>query len=238
MLTQSELKAYGHIRGLKTLDQIRKDYLQDVILSILCTRFKDLVFKGGTAIWKLFGGNRFSEDLDFSCKEISDELIPFLIRELRLRGFNTTVLKQKRTKNMLRVKTKIDAPNMRNIIISIEILIEEEDETEEKMLFPPYPDIPSFIIKTLTLNAIAEGKICAIIQRDKPRDVHDLYFLLKRGAIPNINRLKRRCDYNATTFRNKLKEKKRMWKSLEPLVIGTLPSFDEEAEYILSKLAQ
>ncbi len=63
------------------------DIAQDLLLARLCERgvFDHLVFKGGTALRKLYAGNagRFSTDLDFSVRNPDDE--PEAVAEL-LRG--------------------------------------------------------------------------------------------------------------------------------------------------------
>ncbi len=45
--------------------QLEKAKLEDVIVEILYREYNDLVFHGGTAIWRCYAGNRFSRDLDF-----------------------------------------------------------------------------------------------------------------------------------------------------------------------------
>ena len=42
--------------------------LQDEVMEILYGIENGLVLHGGTAIWRCYGGNRFSEDLDFYCQ--------------------------------------------------------------------------------------------------------------------------------------------------------------------------
>ena len=63
------------------------DIAQDLLLARLCERgvFDHLVFKGGTALRKLYAGNagRFSTDLDFSVRNPDDD--PEAVAEL-LRG--------------------------------------------------------------------------------------------------------------------------------------------------------
>ena len=67
------------------------DIAQDLLLAQLHQRemFDHLVFKGGTALRKLYAGNagRFSTDLDFSVRNPDDE--PETVTEL-LRGFSQT----------------------------------------------------------------------------------------------------------------------------------------------------
>jgi predicted nucleotidyltransferase component of viral defense system len=37
---------------------------QDIIVKALYETFNEAVFHGGTCIWRCYGGNRFSEDID------------------------------------------------------------------------------------------------------------------------------------------------------------------------------
>ena len=47
-------------------EEAEKDYLQDVLLrNIYATIGSELLFRGGTAISKIYSSGRFSEDLDF-----------------------------------------------------------------------------------------------------------------------------------------------------------------------------
>jgi Domain of unknown function (DUF1814). len=45
--------------------QLEKAKLEDALVELLYSRYVGLVFHGGTSIWRCYGGNRFSRDLDF-----------------------------------------------------------------------------------------------------------------------------------------------------------------------------
>ena len=45
-------------------DKMDKAKLEDVLVELLYGAFPDLTFHGGTAIWRCYGGNRFSRDID------------------------------------------------------------------------------------------------------------------------------------------------------------------------------
>jgi predicted nucleotidyltransferase component of viral defense system len=45
--------------------QLEKAKLEDTLVEILYGKYTDLVFHGGTAIWRCYSGNRFSRDIDF-----------------------------------------------------------------------------------------------------------------------------------------------------------------------------
>ncbi len=66
MISRKELQEYAQIKKLN-LGQAEKEYFQNIVLFILYEQFgKELVFKGGTALSKAYGLERFSEDLDFT----------------------------------------------------------------------------------------------------------------------------------------------------------------------------
>jgi predicted nucleotidyltransferase component of viral defense system len=48
--------------------QLEKAKLEDTLIQVLYDSYPDLVFHGGTAIWRCYSGNRFSRDIDFYYK--------------------------------------------------------------------------------------------------------------------------------------------------------------------------
>ncbi|MEK6845352.1 MAG: nucleotidyl transferase AbiEii/AbiGii toxin family protein, partial [Nanoarchaeota archaeon] len=66
MLRKDELAKIAEAKHL-SLFNAERDYLLEVILFALYTNMKnELIFKGGTAMYKVYKLNRFSEDLDFT----------------------------------------------------------------------------------------------------------------------------------------------------------------------------
>lgn len=45
-------------------DREEKAKLEDIIIEMLYSKYDDMVFHGGTCIWRCYNGNRFSRDLD------------------------------------------------------------------------------------------------------------------------------------------------------------------------------
>ncbi len=235
MLTQEEIKKYAHMRRLRLIDQIWKDYLQDVILHLLYRKMPKLVFGGGTCIWKVLKGGRFSEDVDIFAS-IPKDLTEYLKKELALLGVTCTILKEKKTANMLFLKLGLSFPShLREIAVSIEILSSIPKNTEEVTLYSPYPDVPPIDMIILSPKEMLANKISTIYSRNMPRDVHDVYLLLKLGTEIDNKLIRRKCPkFSLKTFEKKLLEKKSEWKSLEPLMVTKLPEFEEEMDYILS----
>lgn len=74
MIDRNELGEYA--RALKyNIYQAEKDYVQHVFLAALYSvSATEFVFKGGTALQKAYGLDRFSEDLDFTASASVDAL--------------------------------------------------------------------------------------------------------------------------------------------------------------------
>ena len=238
MLTSQELKSYAHLRRIKLIDQAWKDYLQDLTLHLLYKKYPQIIFRGGTCIWKVMKGDRFSEDLDLCLETIPNSLDTYLAKELKLYGFVCTILKKKQTANMLFLQCGISSPaHPREITLSIEILASKQCSMniDTVTLYSPYPDIPPIEIRVQRREDIIVDKISAIFQRNKARDVHDLYLLLKQDGAINLELVTVKIlGFTSKKFREKIVEKKTSWKSLEPLIVTKLPSLEEEMTYILS----
>ncbi|MFG1503175.1 MAG: hypothetical protein AAE984_07575 [Cuniculiplasma divulgatum] len=52
-------------KQLKKQSQVQIAFLQDEIMEILYSLTDDLIFHGGTVIWRCYNGKKFSEDLNF-----------------------------------------------------------------------------------------------------------------------------------------------------------------------------
>lgn len=235
MLMQDEVKKYAHMRRLRLIDQIWKDYLQDLLLHLLYRKMPKLVFGGGTCIWKALKGDRFSEDIDAYSSDIPDNLPEYLKKELSFLGVECNILKKKRTGNMLFLNLSLSFPShTREITISVEILYSKNQSSEPKTLYSPYPDIPPIDLFIIPPQELLANKVSAIYGRNKSRDVHDLYFLLKSGIPININLvLEKYPMFDLKTFEQKMMEKQKEWKGLEVLTITKLPPFKEEIGFIL-----
>lgn len=236
MLTEQEVKRYAHMRRLKLSDQIWKDYLQDILLHLLYRKMPGMVFSGGTCIWKIMKGDRFSEDIDAYASPVPEDIAEYLKKELALLGINCSILKKKKTSNMLFLKFALSFPtHPREILLSLEILFDKPKETKKATLYSPYPDIPPVEVVILSAEEMLANKVSAIHKRDRPRDVYDLYFLLRMGTGVNMRSIRKKVPgFRPKTFREKILEKQKAWESLEPLVVTRLPSLEEETEFILS----
>jgi len=236
MLTQEEVKRYAHMRRLKLIDQIWKDYLQDILLHLIYRKMPKLTFSGGTCIWKILKGDRFSEDIDAYASSIPKDIADYLKKELALLGIGCSILKQKKTANMFFLKFALSFPSHpREIIISLEILSAKPKETKAVTLYSPYPDVPPIEVVILSPEEMLANKVSAVHKRNRARDVHDIYLLLKFGTKINMRSIRRKVpNFSLKTFEKRILEKQAEWESLEPLIVAKLPTLREEAEFILS----
>ncbi|MGQ4914457.1 MAG: nucleotidyl transferase AbiEii/AbiGii toxin family protein [Candidatus Asgardarchaeia archaeon] len=185
---------------------------------------RGLIFKGGTCLWKIFRGKRFSEDLDFESEKVINPIgqLTALIRDF---GFDVMTIKEKITERSLYSRLEVSSKILGRVPVAIEITFGRKRKWQEIEYISPYPIIPRFDILVLSKEIIALDKLDAIINRNKARDVYDLFMLLKEGVTVKFE--------DCQLLEKKIMEKESNWRSLSFFVIGKLPQFKDVAEYIL-----
>lgn len=241
MITKSELTRIAEIKHL-TIRNAEKDYLLELLLYFLSDYRRSLVFKGGTALYKFYNLNRFSEDLDFDVigkRFDTDKMIKKIIRSLEVTGMQRTILEKTEHGNETNIRFAIRGPlydGSKNSMSRVTINISKRERPIsplEKLLVTTYPEIPSFELSLLDIEEIAAEKIRCILTREKPRDIYDLWFLSKKGIILDVSLINKKLKIYKLTFNKKkfierVNEKQKMWKlDLQDLIIGNLPEFDD-----------
>lgn len=156
-------------KQLKKRQQVNIANLQDEIVDIAYSVVDDLVFHGGTAIWRCYSGKRFSEDLDFYSITFPDKIYE-IIDQLRSRGLSTSKVKE--TGNVIfltitdeRAVVKLEISHYKKVSgtsISYELV-----------------DGSSMEILGLTREDLIEEKILAYSNRRFIRDLYDIFHLTK-----------------------------------------------------------
>lgn len=185
MLTESQIKEFSKI--LKINDSvIVREYIQTLFLKELYDEkySQNIFFKGGTAIRLIFGGSRFSEDLDFtvsgSIENFNNFIIKFFKKLNKLYGFT---FKKRKTITGIKYLLTTDS-NIANyqIFISLDFSFREKVlKPSQSIITTNYPIIFTSFINHLSAEEIISEKIRAIMTRDKGRDIYDLWFLLSRN---------------------------------------------------------
>ena len=182
---------------------------QDLIMEELYKIIDNAVLHGGTAIWRCYQGNRFSEDIDMYLPD--NEKINIFFENLEKRGF--IIEKKKITENSLYSNLKFE-----RVYVRFEALFKKV-----KSVLRDYETIDgNFItVSTLTPEELIKEKINAYLNRNKIRDLYDIFFLLR--YVQKIAELKKIIE----EFKNPIDE-----KELKIIIFeGTVPNSKKMLEY-------
>ena len=141
---------------------------QDLIIEELLRIFSNAVLHGGTAIWRCYKGNRFSEDIDIYIPR-NIEKIDLLFNALTKRGF--IVIKKKISKNSLYSELELNRTKVRleAIFKNIKGKLVEYETVEGNLI----------TIYSLSPEQIINEKVETYLKRLKIRDLYDIFFLIR-----------------------------------------------------------
>lgn len=212
MIQIEQIKNYfpAQIRENSIFDKhILKEYLQLMILDYLSSTpyIRKMTFIGGTNLRLVKGIDRFSEDLDFDCKDLSKEefiemtngVILFLERSgLRVEA------RDKDNPKLTAFRRNIHFPELLfDLGLSghkeERILIKIESQDQRVIYEPVITNIKGcgffFPFPVPSDGVLCSMKIAAMLARSKGRDFYDLMFLLAQ-ASPDYDFLSKRCGVN------------------------------------------
>ena len=151
---------------LKKKAHVQVALLQDELADLVYSIDEKAVLHGGTAIWRCYFGNRFSEDLDFYApKSNSFDELPSKAKE---RGI--VVLKFKKTDNLLYSKFSNSEATVR---------LEANFMSNKQSIVAPFEKADGSVIQVLTLTPeqLIIEKISAYKSRRLIRDLYDIFHL-------------------------------------------------------------
>ncbi len=186
MIDQETLRRVARTKGISNLSYAEKDYFQEIVMLGVSREAPELAFKGGTALYKFHGLNRFSEDLDFSgeigerdARRISSYIENFGYgTELSMRESATGALLTFITEGFLFQGTPESLARVQMDVSQGSPL----RDPEWTPFFSLYQDIPSFRLNVMAQEEIMAEKVRALLVRRKARDAHDIWFLLSKGV--------------------------------------------------------
>lgn len=254
MLNYNELESIAKLKKL-SLANAEKDYLQDVMLFILYSNLgKELVFKGGTALYKMYKLNRFSEDLDFTLnhKIDIDKISNKIISDLMLLNIKGKIKEVKEFRGEINVKFLLNGPLYRGsretqCFIPLNISKREHTvlEPKKESVISLYKEIPNFEVFVMQEEEILAEKIRTIFQRQKPRDIYDLWFLLmKKNTHPTKQIINKKLalyniEFSFKEFKDRIEKMRGLWNTdLKNLILNDLKDFDEVKRDIIKKLKE
>jgi hypothetical protein len=217
--------------------QKEKDYLQHIVLSRVFSRTSsELTFKGGTAIQKCLGLNRFSEDLDFTASEnFSSEKLERSLEEMG-RFYPCSVSKVENNTS-LSYKLKIEGPLFHGPLslqtIRIDISLREEILLTpiNRIVTPLYIDLQPYMVVFMDPREIMSEKIRALMTRAKARDLYDVYYLCQKNVAFDLHLASRKLEFYSLEFnRDILLERANrlefQWEKEIPSLVRNVPNFD------------
>ena len=239
MLTRKEIIDYRDILGF-SLGQIEKDYIQHIFLINLYKMIgNELLFKGGTALQKCYGLNRFSEDLDFTLiKDISiEKILDKTIKSMTLFGCESENKKSKEDEvsTVYQIRSKgplYDGTEKSLSYIRIEVSKRKDVSLTpvRNEVVPMYRDLPPYITSVMDPSEIMAEKIRAIMTRDRARDLYDLYFLIRKKIEVDVNLIDKKLSYynkkfGVKEFFESVEKKKKIWDHELRQLISVVPKF-------------
>ena len=194
MITERKIKQIAEKNQINPYYQ-EKEYLQHVFLNAISGE-EDMVFKGGTCLKICYQLPRFSEDLDFNTSKKPEEIEKTVKKALKAYeklGIEVETEKSEKFKETssytahLRFKAplyKEDNPRSTNTIqLDAGSRTGTNLETQIKQVTPAYPDIPAYFLETMNIREIMAEKIAAMNNRQKGRDLFDIWYLLDQTEI-------------------------------------------------------
>ena len=182
-----------------------KEYLQLLILDRLANSpyAGRLCFIGGTNLRLIHGIDRFSEDLDFDCKGLSEEefrsMTDGIVRYLQHNGWKVEIRDRENPK-LTAFRRNLYFPQLlfdlgltghqeERFLIKVEAQDQGAAYTPEVAMVNRMGFF--FGIQVPPMDVLCAMKICAILSRQKGRDFYDTIFLLSKTG-PNLEFLQAR----------------------------------------------
>ena len=199
MIGKEEINRRAKAEGLR-FDQIEKDHVILWILRALSQSHlkpAEWVFKGGTCLRHCFyAGYRFSEDLDYSCREDSGgfdkalDLLSGVSEWIQANALLRLSVKEARTiEGDFQVEIPVEYSRggaRRHGLPEVKIHLTFDEpilmEPAIRSVTPLYSDLSEFTVATYSKEEILAEKMRALLQQQlkwpRPRDLYDLWFIL------------------------------------------------------------
>ena len=192
---------------LKLKKQMQKNIAlaQDILVKELFSVFDDAVMHGGTAIWRCYRGERFSEDIDVYLPK-DEKRLEIFFKNIENKGFKIE-------------KKKINDNGLYSSLIFNRTVIRFEAVFKKiKGSLREYEKCDgNFItINTLTIEEIIKEKVQAYQKRLKISDMYDIFFLLR--YVNNKEAIKEDLEGFIKNFKNPVDEADLKTILLAPIV--------------------
>ena len=215
MLSRDNLEKFTKLQQTSVQNVVR-EYCQHLFLSFLYQNpgSEKLLFKGGTALRIILKSPRFSEDLDFTGVNIThkeiEELFTDTLANIEKTGMAVHVEEATKTTGGYLGLAVFEAYDLK-INVQIEVSLRKGKVFKKTRALITSDYIPAYTLVHLDLEDIIEGKLEALVDRHKPRDFYDYFFLLS-GDYPaartkdNLKKVLKLLQKETTNFQAELKK--------------------------------
>lgn len=211
MIPDFEIKENARTQGVPT-STVERDYAQGWFLNSISGRL-EMALKGGTGIRKSYiEGYRFSDDLDFTLlRKYSKREMQERVNEARIDWGRESGISFERNISIKEVKNGFTSNVYFRILrssgypLSIKLDFTTTDR-EDVLLSPwtrkilhPYSDRLNSEIHVYRLEEIFSEKIRSLFERTRPRDLYDVWRLMKH-KLDASNLIKKKFDNKQVEF--------------------------------------
>ena len=223
MLSRADLQRLAN-REKVALGILEKDYVLTELLkalSVVPKLYNLLVFKGGTALRKIYFPNwRYSEDLDFTVKrdlekeELRQDLEDWYYQVEQASQIQLTTKMLHKPDGYARVRIQFLGPLLHSGMIYVDLSFDELlylEPEPQRILTNPFSDEERKIL-VYPLEELLAEKLRSILERGKSRDYYDVWRILKEHSS-QLN-----FDLLAKVFVNKNKHKELHFQTINDFI--------------------
>lgn len=202
MISIETLEKLGRQYQMEVFPNIAREYFQHTFLTELykLPNGGKLLFKGGTALRIVYDSPRFSEDLDFSLFDIAQNKIQSFVEVL----FTQVLAEMEHAGIKVELGNKIGVTSggyfgvatfrmfeYSQVGVEINVSARGERNIAGEIDSIANDFVPAYTVIHLPQAEIVKEKIFgALLERKKPRDFYDLYFLMRKGMISSEQKKK------------------------------------------------
>ncbi|MEK6921409.1 MAG: nucleotidyl transferase AbiEii/AbiGii toxin family protein [Nanoarchaeota archaeon] len=206
MISKQELNKIAMHTGLPLYQQ-EKDYFLMLFLYFYYKRFDTALFKGGTCLRYLFNIGRFSEDLDFNTKfpQQFQKQVRETAQQFTSIGIQAYFRKEELFSDAYTCEIGVLGPlsdgrkqTENKFRIDAGYRTGTFEKPTWKMIKSPYPETTAqYLVLTMDVQELFVEKLLALFNRNKGRDLYDVWYLLQSGVV-----------FDALLFEKKRKKEK------------------------------
>ncbi len=179
MMSLEQFKINAGTFGLPLDFVIKESFLFDLLSQTTALQGSRLIFKGGTAINKIYLKDlqRFSEDLDFDTDAADYSELEKLAKELAANIKNFRIREFRRVKNTIQFYCEYDSPVGRLDHVRIDLALKKIITAEEPVratAFSSFYNATAYGITTYALDDLVARKLNALADRCEGKDVYDV----------------------------------------------------------------